>query len=117
MYLGHISINVSSLERAEEFYSLLGLRVVSRFDEYIFLEGEKGILGLRRRPPGFEPGQQVLDHFGFLVSDRAALEALRARLAARGHTVTQIIDHRDGYTSFYSFDPDGNKIQFLIERE
>lgn len=113
IYLGHISIYVTDLERSEEFYKGLNLRVISRFDEYVFLRAAQGILGLRRQPENFQKADQVLDHFGFFADSEEELHSLRETLVQRGVKATSIKRHRDGYTSFYFFDPDGNKIQAL----
>ncbi len=111
--LGHISIFVSDLERAEKFYSGLNMTVISRFDEYVFLKASQGILGLRKFPNHFQKADQVLDHFGFFVDSREGLHQLRESLIGKGAKATSIVQHRDGFTSFYFFDPDGNKIQAL----
>jgi catechol-2,3-dioxygenase len=54
-------------------------------------------------------------HFAFHLEDRAAVDAVHAQLAASGHPVGQVHDHRDGTASFYLQDPEGNWMEILYE--
>ena len=60
--------------------------------------------------------QQALDHLGFIVATPQAVFAAAESLRALGVTILQAPKlHRDGSTSLYCADPDGNRIQILYE--
>jgi catechol 2,3-dioxygenase-like lactoylglutathione lyase family enzyme len=59
-----------------------------------------------------------LDHLGFMVPDRAAVEAWHLRLSeAADRLGIELLGkprlHRDGASSFYLLDPAGNKVQIV----
>ena len=56
----------------------------------------------------------ALDHFGLLMDRAEDVHGWAAHLEAHGVVLdTQPRLHRDGATSFYACDPEGNRIQFL----
>jgi catechol 2,3-dioxygenase-like lactoylglutathione lyase family enzyme len=59
---------------------------------------------------------QTLDHFGFVVESPEAVEEYERRMRGAGvRIVKPFKHHRDGSSSFYMADPDGNVIQILYE--
>ena len=59
---------------------------------------------------------QTLDHLGFIVATAEAVWAAAAALRARGVPIIKEPQrHRDGSSSVYCTDPDGNVIQILFE--
>jgi catechol 2,3-dioxygenase-like lactoylglutathione lyase family enzyme len=122
--VGHIAVNTSDLDRFRRFYEgLLGLRLVIqlRMDHpphlrhAALLAGDRTVLHVFE-VPGYDPqadgiGTEMgergrIDHFGFEVRDRAALEDIAARLAAAG-AGDGVIRPLGPTLSVFFRDPDG----------
>jgi catechol 2,3-dioxygenase-like lactoylglutathione lyase family enzyme len=120
--LRHLALRVSDMGAARAFYQkLLGMTVVWEPDpENVYLTSGCDNLALHlmseedRR--AFTPVGQSLDHFGFVVESSEAVEGYERRMREAGVRIVKPFKrHRDGSSSFYMADPDGNVIQILYE--
>lgn len=108
--IGHVAICVQDIAQAVAFYQQLGMDLVWQDADWAYLKAGKD--GLALLSPSYK---KATAHFGFVFSDRQAIEAHHQRLQELGIKVGAIHDHRDGTASFYSQDPDGNSFEFLYE--
>jgi catechol 2,3-dioxygenase-like lactoylglutathione lyase family enzyme len=113
----HLALKVSDLARAKDFYMrVFGMRLVWQPDaDNAYLSSGCDNLALHHdRNPVNRQG--ALDHLGFIA---ASLEDLRSGYEwVRSNSVdivNPLRQHRDGSSSFYVKDPDGNLIQLLYE--
>lgn len=105
----------------ERFYcDVLGYRVEWRPspDELYLTRGEDNLaLHARRTPPAGGPGavgESRLDHVGLLMDRPDDVDAWAKYLEENGIKLdTSPRTHRDGARSFYTRDPEGNRLQFL----
>jgi catechol 2,3-dioxygenase-like lactoylglutathione lyase family enzyme len=116
--LRHLALTTKNLEACEHFYkNLLGMKLVWQPDaDNIYLSSGTDNLALHRARPEFEPNQehQHLDHLGFILKEKADVDAWHEHLRAQGVLISATPrDHRDGTRSFYCSDPDGNTVQFI----
>lgn len=120
--LRHLALRVSDMGAARAFYQkLLGMTVAWEPDpENVYLTSGCDNLALHlmseedRR--AFTPVGQSLDHFGFIVESAEAVEGYERRMREAGVRIVKPFKrHRDGSSSFYMADPDGNVIQILYE--
>jgi catechol 2,3-dioxygenase-like lactoylglutathione lyase family enzyme len=116
--LRHVALCIRQLEACEMFYvNLLGMQVVWRPDaDNLYLSSGSDNLALHRAPATFEPhAAQRLDHIGFFVATREAVDEWCDYLRQAGVTIkAPPKDHRDGTRSFYCADPDGNIVQMIF---
>ena len=119
--LDHLVVNVKNMDAALEFYGdALGLEVM-RLDQ--FRSGKVGFVSVRvsagslidlRPSDAAVTGPVNIDHF-CLVVDPTDMPALLDELQARGLNVAGPVAPRFGARgngpSFYTWDPDGNKIE------
>jgi catechol 2,3-dioxygenase-like lactoylglutathione lyase family enzyme len=113
----HLALRVNDVARAAEFYArVFGMRLVWQPDpDNAYLSSGCDNLALHRGTPG-DASAGALDHLGFLVASVADLEVgWRRAEAERLDIVHPLRQHRDGSSSFYIRDPDGNVIQLLFE--
>lgn len=115
--LRHVALYVKNLEKCAHFYvDLLGMTLVWQPDpDNYYLSGNDDNLALHRAPADFtRHSQQTLDHIGFFLSSKEAVDEWHAYLV---HHQVEIKaapkDHRDGTRSFYCADPDGNVVQMI----
>ncbi len=109
--LGHVAVCVKDVDRAVEFYLALGMTVAWKDEDWAFVKaGDDGLALLGPKYSAAGP------HFGFVLDDEVALERYYAQLQAEDATTTTIHAHRDGTSSFYAKDPDGNTFEFLAPR-
>ena len=115
----HVALNVRDLAAAERFYvGVLGYVVEWRPDpENLYVTCGEDNLALhvvKTAGDGERARDSALDHFGLLCDRPEDVHAWAAYLQAHGVALdTQPRQHRDGATSFYARDPDGNRIQFI----
>jgi len=121
--LRHLALRVTDMKKARSFYEgLLGMKVVWEPDpQNVYLTSGHDNLALHEVPPeerkAFRSGtDQPLDHLGFLVESPEAVEVWAKKMTEAGVSIVRPPRrHRDGSSSFYMADPDGNAIQILYE--
>lgn len=119
----HLAIRVRDMDRSRFFYEkLLGLRVVWEPDQdNVYLSSGTDNLALHRIPKEevshyHQEVGQFMDHFGFIVESPKQVEIMARKMEESGVRILHPPKvHRDGSSSFYMADPDGNKIQILYE--
>ena len=114
--LRHVALRVRDLPAALAFYrDLLGFRVVWQPDaENVYLSSGCDNLALHQSDRVATDG--ALDHVGVIVASAAEVGAAQAALTTRGvRLLAATRQHRDGSTSCYVADPDGNSVQILYE--
>ncbi|MGE7667779.1 VOC family protein [Ureibacillus composti] len=119
MYVSHVQIKVSNLERSIEFYkTIIGFDVLEQAGQtaYLTFDGSTSILSIEEVPNAqpLRGGQTGLYHFAILLPERKDLgnfiEHLinkNVRVGAGDHHVSE---------AFYLNDPDGNGIEVYIDR-
>jgi catechol 2,3-dioxygenase-like lactoylglutathione lyase family enzyme len=110
--LGHVAVRVQDMERAKRFYEGLGLRLTWDAQDWAYMQAPGNGDGIALLSPSYTAAGP---HFAFHFSDRAEVDAVHDRLAAAGHRVGPVHDHRDGTASFYLQDPEGNWLELLYE--
>jgi catechol 2,3-dioxygenase-like lactoylglutathione lyase family enzyme len=120
--LRHLALRVSDMGAARAFYqNLLGMTVVWEPDpENIYLTSGCDNLALHLMSEedraAFSPVGQTLDHFGFIMASPEEVQKMASRMEEAGVRIVKPFKrHRDGSSSFYMADPDGNVIQILFE--
>lgn len=121
--LRHLALRVTDMARARKFYQgLLGMTVVWEPDpENVYLTSGCDNLALHVMPKEeaavFDASKgQAMDHLGFIVESPDAVERYERRMREAGVRIVKPFKrHRDGSSSFYMADPDGNVIQILYE--
>ena len=121
--LRHLALRVTDMAKARGFYEgLLGMTVVWEPDnENVYLTSGCDNLALHRMPEperaGFDSQKgQAMDHFGFIADSPEAVQVFARRMEKAGVRIVKPFKrHRDGSSSFYMADPDGNVIQILYE--
>ena len=121
----HVSVTVTDLERSVPWYSeVLGLTKLMEErhpdgEGYAIVLGKPDwsmCVGLHTHPTNagetFAESRTGLDHVGFLVSNRAELDAWQLRLADLEVTQSPITD-RDGYAVLVFRDPDNIQLEFM----
>ena len=108
--LGHIAIRVENMERAKSFYIDLGMRVVWDDKDWCYLEASSSKDGLALLGPDYKAAGP---HFAFHFTVKAEVEEFYKRLKKEGATVFELHDHRDGTSSFYLKDTEGNWLEML----
>ena len=113
----HLALFVTHLEICTDFYTrLLGMTIDWQPDaDNVYLTSGTDNLALHRAPADFSPtGHQRLDHFGFFIPSREAVDEWHAWLTFNNvKTSAKPRDHRDGTRSFYCADPSDNQVQFI----
>ncbi len=110
--LGHIAVRVKDIQRAKSFYISLGMRLVWDDSDWCYLEAGEGKDGLALLGPGYKAAGP---HFAFHFTDRQEVFAVHQRLVKEGIKVGPVHDHRDGTSSFYLQDPEGNWLEMLYQ--
>ncbi|NVD72947.1 VOC family protein [Duganella sp. BJB1802] len=120
--LHHISFGVRDLALAGAFYDAalgaLGFRRVFEDDEAIGygLEDDKDLLCLKLRPDATPPGAGF--HMAFAAPSRAAVDAFHAdalRVGGRDNGAPGLRpDYGDHYYAAFLVDPDGHRIEAVI---
>jgi catechol 2,3-dioxygenase-like lactoylglutathione lyase family enzyme len=110
--LGHVAVRVQDMDRAKEFYRSLGFTLTWDAPDWAYLQLPEGGDGIALLSPDYRAAGP---HFAFHFRDRAEVSAAHASLAARGVEVGPLHDHRDGTSSFYLQDSEGNWMEMLYE--
>ena len=116
--LAHLALNVTRLEETVRFYrDVFGMRIVWQPDaDNVYLSSGRDNLALHRATAPRATSGSPLDHLGFVVESAERVHAVAAALEKRGLPLLRPArDHRDGSTSLYLQDPDGNVVQVLYE--
>ena len=108
--LGHIAIRVEDIDRAKSFYINLGMQVIWDDNDWCYLEAESSKDGLALLGPGYKAAGP---HFAFHFTDKNEVKILHNQLKKEGLNVGALHDHRDGTSSFYMKDPEGNWLEML----
>jgi len=123
LFLHHVSVCVTDLARSRHFYSeVVGLRELPRpdlgFPGAWYAVGEAQELHLIVHPPSKAMrGTPEIDgrdgHFAFRVR---SYEETLARLREHGIALIESPHNRTPWAQIYVTDPDGNVIEFNVER-
>jgi catechol-2,3-dioxygenase len=114
MKLDHIVILLADLDAGLPFYAtLLPLIGLTRVRDHVWANEDGVHLDFRQATqPGhaYQRAAPGLNHLGFTAPDRAALEAIRAAMAAAGFAVPEIQDYPDGSAIFFK-DAEGMRVE------
>ena len=108
--LGHIAIRVQNIDRAKSFYMALGMKLIWDDKDWCYLETRQGKDGLALLGPGYKAAGP---HFAFHFSNKAEIESIHKDLLSAGIKAGPLYGHRDGTSSFYVQDPEGNWFEIL----
>ncbi|WP_287129106.1 VOC family protein [Candidatus Cyanaurora vandensis] len=108
--IGHVAVRVADIPQAVAFYQDLGMEAVWQDEDWAYVKA--GADGLALLGPLYTHAGA---HFGFILSDRAELQSRFTTLTDQGAACSPLLDHRDGTSSFYAKDRDGNLLEFLYE--
>jgi catechol 2,3-dioxygenase-like lactoylglutathione lyase family enzyme len=113
--LQHINIRCADVEKARDFYTLLGLTVGDRppfaSQGYWLYVGDVPIVHLVQKKPEEKqlgPGTGELDHIALGGED---LDAMRATLKSHGIAFREAIVPRDNTVQVFVTDPDGIQLE------
>jgi len=108
--LGHVAIRVDDVDRAKSFYLSLGMKLVWDDPDWCYLETGENKDGLALLGPGYKAAGP---HFAFHFTNKEEIERIHDSLKNQGVKVGALHDHRDGTSSFYLKDPEGNWLEML----
>ena len=108
--LGHVAIRVDDVDRAKSFYMSLGMKLVWDDTDWCYLEAGESRDGLALLGPGYKAAGP---HFAFHFTNKDEVEKLHDSLKNQGMKVGALHDHRDGTSSFYLKDTEGNWLEML----
>jgi len=108
--LGHVAIRVDDVDRAKDFYMSLGMQLVWDDTDWCYLETADSRDGLALLGPGYKAAGP---HFAFHFTDKDEVKRIHSSLKNRGLKVGALHDHRDGTSSFYLKDTEGNWLEML----
>ena len=108
--LGHVAIRVDDVDRAKDFYMSLGMQLVWDDTDWCYLETGDSRDGLALLGPGYKAAGP---HFAFHFTDKDEVKRIHSSLKNRGLKVGALHDHRDGTSSFYMKDTEGNWLEML----
>lgn len=109
--LGHVGIKVTNLSESVKFYKKLGIDLIQEDEDWAYFSAGRDRLALLG-----ESYSKMDSHFGFIFNSYEKIEELRKDLILKGLNPTEMRDHRNGSSSFYLQDLDGNWVEFLFER-
>jgi catechol 2,3-dioxygenase-like lactoylglutathione lyase family enzyme len=116
--LRHVALKIKNFDECVYFYeTLLKMKIVWQPDpDNVYLSSGTDNLALHRATDELaETKHQSLDHFGFFLATREAVDEWHEYLKTNQVNIKAAPkDHRDGTRSFYCADPDGNVIQFIF---
>ena len=108
--LGHVAIRVDDVVRAKNFYMSLGMKLVWDDADWCYLEAGESRDGLALLGPGYKAAGP---HFAFHFTNKDDIEQIHDSLKNQGLKVGALHDHRDGTSSFYLKDTEGNWLEML----
>ena len=112
--IGHIALRVENLDRAKSFYLKLGMQLIWDDKDWCYLEAGQGKDGLALLGPSYKSaGPQFAFHF----EEKKEVENIHSDLKNSGFKVAPIYEHRDGTSSFYMQDTEGNWLEMLYVPE
>jgi catechol 2,3-dioxygenase-like lactoylglutathione lyase family enzyme len=106
--IGHVTLRVSDVGLAAEFYGALGLRPILHREELAILELRGGTHLVLFRAKG-EPEAGPVGAFDFMVEDIEAAHAAMGRAGVEGTAIGE--DHLAGHLWFEVTDPDGHVLK------
>jgi len=111
-FAGHSAIAVTDIGRSITFYAALGFEPLWRDPDWAFLRSPAG-WGLALLGPSYRGAGP---HLGFHIEAGEDLTGWHARCQVAGSRgLGPIHRHRDGSSSFYASDPDGNTLEWVQE--
>ena len=111
-FAGHSAIAVTDIGRSITFYAALGFEPLWRDPDWAFLGSPVG-WGLALLGPSYRGAGP---HLGFHLEAGEDLTGWHARCQVAGSRGQGPIHrHRDGSSSFYASDPDGNTLEWVQE--
>ncbi len=124
--LHHAALTVTDIDKSTEWYrDLFGWAELSRDQHHGGQGGYAVVLGpedwsmfvvLNSHPTnageGFDPVRTGLDHVGFTVPDRAAIDEWVAKLEEKGVTYSPVTEHDWGWSLNFR-DPDDVQLQLI----
>lgn len=123
--LHHVAVTVTDMDASIAWYNdLFGFVELAREEHFGGSGGYAVVLGppdwsmavvLNHHPTNggmFDPTRTGLDHIGFVMPDRAAIEEWEARLSDKGIKHSPISDH-DWGSSLNFRDPDDMQLQLV----
>ncbi len=108
--LGHVAIRVDDVDRAKSFYLSLGMKLVWDDPDWCYLETAENKDGLALLGPSYKAAGP---HFAFHFTNKDEIERIYDSLKNQGVKVGALHDHRDGTSSFYLKDTEGNWLEML----
>ena len=108
--LGHVAIRVDDVERAKSFYMSLGMKLVWDDADWCYLEAGESRDGLALLGPAYKAAGP---HFAFHFTDKDEIKRIHNSLKNQGLKVGALHEHRDGTSSFYLKDTEGNWLEML----
>ena len=108
--LGHVAIRVKDVQRAKSFYINLGMKLIWDDPDWCYLETEEHKDGLALLGPSYKVAGP---HFAFHFTNKDEIERIHFSLKNQGVQVGALHDHRDGTSSFYLKDTEGNWLEML----
>jgi catechol 2,3-dioxygenase-like lactoylglutathione lyase family enzyme len=108
--IGHVTLRVSEVSRAADFYRALGLRPILKQEGLAILELRGGTHLVLFRARG-KPKAGPVRGFDFMVEDITATHAAMAEAGIRGTAVSE--DHLAGHLWFEVTDPDGHVLKIF----
>ena len=108
--LGHVAIRVDDVDRAKSFYLSLGMKLVWDDPDRCYGETGENKDGLALLGPGYKAAGP---HFAFHFTNKNEIERIHDSLKNQGVKVGALHDHRDGTSSFYLKDTEGNWLEML----
>ena len=108
--LGHVAIRVDDVDRAKSFYMSLGMKLIWDDPDWCYLEAGESKDGLALLGPGYKAAGP---HFAFHFTNKDEVVQIHASLKNQGLKVGALHDHRDGTSSFYLKDTEGNWLEML----
>ena len=108
----HLSLVVSDVERAADFYeTLFGMQRHWEEGDFVFLGcGESDLALVRGRPLIHRRF-----HFGFRVESRAVVDTWHGQVKAHGAPITHGPEDYGSYYTFSCRDPDGYAVEIYWE--